>query len=199
MAPQQATHLHLVSGTAHNHKHNTPLDKAEISELKMHLVSYFGLSSCPHFYGTNGVEYVGSLFCLTYNLLMIPLKAFGASSPSPFGGQPKQQGGGGFGSATPFRNMSSPSTNISPFGATSSASNNMSFSNNSFGGRGGFGSNSNTGGCAVKKLPCKFFAQGKCRFGSSCKFSHELDGNQGFQSNQSFNQQNFNSFGGRRR
>lgn len=110
-----------------------------------------------------------------------PSSAFGGPSnpvaPSPFGSSGSSSFGGG--SSTAF---GAPRGNSSTsFGSTAG---------NSFGG--GFGGNNNSattgstfGSTAPRsgKPPCKYFARGQCKFGASCKFSHETggsSGNQGF-------------------
>jgi len=78
-------------------------------------------------------------------------------SPSPFGastfGNSSQQSG--FGSS-PFG--SNKQSNPAPFGSNVQSS--SAFGNNNTSGRG--------------KIPCKFFQQGKCRYGANCKFSHDV-------------------------
>ena len=100
--------------------------------------------------------------------------AFGAqsqtsSNPSPFGGG---AGGGGFGGGGGAGAATS-----NPFG----------------GGRGSSQSSSFGGGGGNKKPPCRFFAQGSCRYGANCKFSHDI--NTGG-SNQNNNATSFGAFGG---
>ena len=102
---------------------------------------------------------------------------FGQHQPSPFGnasnsnnfGQQQQQSG-------PFGNTGTKNSNINPFSG------------------GGFGGNNNeVGGSYEKnntfdngggrqKTPCRFFAQGTCRNGDNCPFSHDSPSGTGSQS-----------------
>ena len=132
---------------------------------------------------------------------------------SPFGGGSRQQnspfggggnkGGGGFGNNKGFQ-----STNNSPFGSNNNkrfgSNNNKGFGSNN---RGGFGSNNNNnnafgggGGGGKKNVPCKFFAQGRCKKGKNCPFSHDTGGGGGggFGGGNK-NNWNSNPFGGPRR
>jgi len=85
--------------------------------------------------------------------------AAAAAEASPFGvgNSTTQQstpfGGGAFG-------LTPTSTSPSPFGGSTAPHNN----NN----------NASRGGGNKNKPPCKFFAQGRCRNGDTCNFSHEL-------------------------
>eukprot|EP00984_Skeletonema_dohrnii_P024308 scaffold13423_cov115-Skeletonema_dohrnii-CCMP3373.AAC.4 len=91
-----------------------------------------------------------------------PFGAAPASNPSPFGGTQQQQPSTGFpgSSATPAVNSPFGTNNApapSPFGST----------------------NTNTSGFGNKKdtrQPCKFYAEGKCRNGTNCRFSHDTSG-----------------------
>eukprot|EP00986_Skeletonema_menzelii_P018145 scaffold25709_cov137-Skeletonema_menzelii.AAC.2 len=89
-----------------------------------------------------------------------PFGATPASNPSPFGGT--QQPSTGFASSSansPFgTNISNNAPAPSPFGST----------NNS-----GFGNQTDT------RQPCKFFAEGKCRNGNNCRFSHDTNSGSG--------------------
>jgi hypothetical protein len=95
-----------------------------------------------------------------------PFGGGGGASSSPFGG------GGGM-SSSPFGGGGGAISSPSPFGA----------SNGSAAGQGGFNQQSSTFGSSggdqyrnqsqSTKKPCKFFAEGRCRFGDKCKFSHD--------------------------
>ena len=135
---------------------------------------------------------------------------FGQASGPTFGGQQQQASGNAFGGqqqSNPFGStqapapspfvggQSQPNTN-NPFGAQPQASSNPSpfgggTGGGGFGGGGGGAAASNPfggGGNNKKKPPCRFFAQGSCRYGANCKFSHE--------SNQNNNASSFGAFGG---
>jgi len=109
--------------------------------------------------------------------------AFGSSAPvaSPFGNTQQPQTST-FGS-TPFGNTNQQQPQTSTFGSSNNAfgGNNNSFApspspfgnnNNTNNSGQRFGQNNNTS--SGNKPPCKFFAQGKCRNGANCKFSHDL-------------------------
>lgn len=113
-----------------------------------------------------------------------PFGAPGLQAPSPFG-QPQnqqQQQANPFGSTqpninNPFGAQPQASSNPSPFGGGTSGGGfggGGGASSNPFGGGGG-GSQSSSygGGGGNKKPPCRFFAQGSCRYGANCKFSHD--------------------------
>ncbi|VEU40682.1 unnamed protein product [Pseudo-nitzschia multistriata] len=101
------------------------------------------------------------------------------ANPSPFGGggmapSPSPFGSGGMApSPSPF-GSSNRAPSPSPFGGNTSSSpfgrGNQMQQNSPFGGRN-----------AKKKGPCRFFAQGKCKKGDNCEYSHESGGgNSGF-------------------
>ncbi len=50
----------------------------------------------------------------------------------------------------------------------------QSNNNTPFGG-GGWNNSSTNNNNGTKKQPCKFFAQGKCKFGANCKYSHDMN------------------------
>ncbi|KAL7563740.1 hypothetical protein ACA910_020428 [Epithemia clementina (nom. ined.)] len=104
---------------------------------------------------------------------------FGSQAPSPFGG-----GGSAFGtSSTPNTAFGTPAQSGTPFGTPYQQSTPFSTPFGStpqpttpFGGGGGtaYGAGSSFGApVADNRQPCKFFARGQCRYGNSCKFSHE--------------------------
>jgi hypothetical protein len=87
-----------------------------------------------------------------------------ASSQNPFGGSSQRsQNASGAQSQSPFGVQSQ--QNQSPFGGRPSQQ------NQSFGG--GMG-----GGKKNSKKPCTFFAQGRCRNGDNCNYSHETGSSQ---------------------
>jgi hypothetical protein len=107
-----------------------------------------------------------------------------SNNAQPFGGGQITMGGGTssvirpspFGTAQNTLNIQSPfgtglhaSTNQSPFGLSSNTT--------------PFGRSSSSASLGNKKEACKFFAQGKCNYGSNCKFSHDLPGKTGVVTN----------------
>merc|ERR1712238_145649 len=104
---------------------------------------------------------------------------FGVPSPASggvvgFGGQTAQASSGlGAASSTGFSAVPASSLGFEK-------SNNNGF--NPFGG----GSHGGGGANAAKKIPCKFYAKGNCRFGNKCNYSHESGGSQGFKPNNNF-------------
>eukprot|EP00536_Pseudo-nitzschia_multiseries_P000871 jgi/Psemu1/321812/estExt_fgenesh1_pg.C_110016 len=151
-----------------------------------------------------------------------------APSPSPFGGAsaPSPSPFGGNASSSSFGGGGNQMQQSSPFGGGGNGKkkgpcrffaqgkcnrgNSCPYSHESGGGNSGFGggfqsnqnnkSNTNNRQGGGKKGPCRFFAQGRCKKGNDCPFSHDAGGGGGnggfgggFQSN------NWNSFGGPRR
>ena len=93
--------------------------------------------------------------------------SFGVGMTSnPFGGGNQQQQQSPFGGGIPSSSGNFGSVPTNPFGGG-----NQQQQQSPFGGGG------NQQG--KKKGPCKFFAQGKCRNGSNCEFSHDMQGGQG--------------------
>lgn len=88
-----------------------------------------------------------------------------APNPSPFGQAPASTPFGQAPASTPFGQAPS-ATASSPFGGQSNTSNPFGSSNQQ----------QNQG--TDNRPPCKFFAQGRCRNGANCKFSHILPGQQ---------------------
>lgn len=105
---------------------------------------------------------------------------FGAGGPSPFGGVAAP-------SPSPFSANAS-EMKASPFGQSSSFGRpGLSASPSPFGNpQSTFGDGNNNNQNAPfgnsgggSKKPCKFFAEGRCRYGNNCKFSHETGGGGG--------------------
>lgn len=99
-----------------------------------------------------------------------PFSNFAQQNTTPFGNAGQQN-------TTPFGN--SAQQNTTPFG-TSTQQNTTPFGNSTQQNSpfNQTAANSDTG---KQKVPCRFFAQGKCRYGDKCRFSHETPGNQGGQ------------------
>jgi hypothetical protein len=107
--------------------------------------------------------------------------------------------GGGGGGGGGFGNQGFQSENNVAFGSNNNNNNgggrnNQGFGSNNSGGtnNGGFGSNNSNN----KRGPCRFFAQGRCKKGNNCPFSHDVGSNDNSNSN---NNQGWNSFGAPRR
>ena len=113
---------------------------------------------------------------------------FGGASNTALGGAMNTPFGGSSNTNTPFGGSSNTSTlfggsstTSTPFGGLSASTfgrNTNSSFGNSGGGSGGFGSGFQQPGASgqsrSKKGPCRYFAQGRCRFGESCLFSHDI-------------------------
>jgi hypothetical protein len=101
-----------------------------------------------------------------------------APSPSPFGAS-TAFGSSGNSASNPFGRNDS---NSHPFGTGGQQTPFTGNPNQSpFGNQNqGFG-DSRTSSGNEKKIPCKFFAQGNCKYGNNCRFSHDVSqgGNQG--------------------
>ena len=94
----------------------------------------------------------------------------GTTSPSPFSVLPSA-------TANPFRGGGQLAPTIQALNPFVSSQ-----GNKPFGGNGGGSSfrNGNPGGSNRRPAPlCKFFIQGKCRNGAYCKFSHDINPNEG--------------------
>lgn len=105
------------------------------------------------------------------------------SNPSPFGGASnitQSPFGGGTMASSPFAANSQQSTPFGgPFGSAgaqpSQFSTNSVQNSSAFGGQtqnSPFSSNFSAP-MGTQKAPCKFFAQGNCRYGENCRFSHD--------------------------
>lgn len=112
--------------------------------------------------------------------------SFGAPNPTPFGSSGHTGGmfGAAAASSSPFGSGAPP--NVSPFGAPSQAG--PSFNKPTH--------RKETGG---NKTTCKFFAQGRCRFGDNCRFSHDTGGGGGGGGGGFGSNNNTNPFGGGQR
>lgn len=115
-----------------------------------------------------------------------------APGPSPFSG----------GAATPFATVQA-APGPSPFSGGASANNAYGNSNNAFANANNsqapfassFGGGKPNAPQQDNRPPCRFFAQGKCRNGDNCKFSHVIPGQQG-NSNNPPSQSSFGGNGG---
>lgn len=122
-------------------------------------------------------------------------------SPSPFGSSSTAVPFGA--SATPFQG---PTSNSSPFtsngpsgsstfpGASSAAPGNLPFGQRN-------AAQQQQSGISSSKQPCKFYAQGTCRYGESCRFSHDNPPEVAIGNSNTFGSSPFGSspFGGPRR
>jgi hypothetical protein len=149
----------------------------------------FGSSTAktPSPFGQPQVQQQYQASCSAFGVQQQPSNPFGstqAPAPSPF-----ERGQSQLNNNTLFGAQTQASSSPSPFGGGGGGG--------GLGGRGAAAGNpfgggtQNVGGGGNDKPPCRFFAQGSCRYGANCKFSHDT----GF-SKQNNNASSFGGFGG---